>query len=894
MKMLRSPRLLALLVLAAACTDESGPSPTAMVAAPEGTLGMLQCEVTVASGELSCVAATDGGAAFASASQAVAGGPSNEVRTFGKQGTYVRLANSGNDRTGDVYSMNVTVQNLANLALATADGATRHADGVRIWFIGDPQATRGTGEVSVANATGTAMFTAANQPYFQYGGSIGGTDQGELGADGVLASAETSTAKPWQFDLDPAVEAFSFLVYVRTETAPGAMETVAPQVASVSPNPMVPGQAATITGSNFHLTPASNTVRIGGVVATVTGSTATTLSVIVPCTNSGNVAVQVTQGGMTGVATASPLLALQRTLGVGESVFVTNTAEVGCNEIMPSGGASRYVMAVYNTGTSPTSSVGIQVSGDPTAEPGPVVASSVSPALMAPRLSQDGEMTPPGGGDLHWRILEGNRRQAEQLHARFRNDPRMRASRDVVSRDPVEPPATRTFHVANILVSNFCTNYYVAAGTRVYYNGKIAIYEDDATPAGLKAAANPTMQDYYNRIGDQFNADMEPIVRNNFGDVLRRDAVTDNNGVLVAFFTPRINNSFSGVAGFVVSCDQYPDADPAEPAVGGPYTGTAGQNGTSNHGEVFYAYQPTSTASGFGTVGTPDYWYRTIRSTFIHETKHVASQAARVANGTGNLEQSWLEEGTARHAEELWMRNAVDNVPWKGNTGYGSASNPVNIYCDVRPTGWAECAANTRRPAVLMNRHFSSLYTHMASQNGRLLSPFGPTPNDNASYWYAISWSLARYAIDRYGASDAAFLTGLTQSSATGVANLAAQSGVAMDRLMGGWALSLAVDDYPGLASPDVDTQMPTWNFRNIYAGLNTDFPSTYTVGYPLVPTPLSFGKFAAVGQNTMYGGGVLWYQLSGTHTQPQIVRLLGASGVALSSNVRIAITRVQ
>ena len=53
------------------------------------------------------------------------------------------------------------------------------------------------------------------------------------------------------------------------------------------------------------------------------------------------------------------------------------------------------------------------------------------------------------------------------------------------------------------------------------------------------------MADYYDKIGDQFNADMEPIIRNNFGDILRRDAVTDNNGVMVALFTPRINTSFS-------------------------------------------------------------------------------------------------------------------------------------------------------------------------------------------------------------------------------------------------------------------------------------------------------------------------------------------------------------
>ena len=182
---------MALLVFAAACADDT-PTPTATPApAPEGLLGVLRCEVGVASGDMTCVDASGEGGALTS--RAAAGGPSLEQRTFGGQGTYVRLANSGNSLAGGIYSIDVTVQNLANLAMGTADGAARHADGVQVFFSGAPVATAGSGNVSVANPTGTAIFTAADQPYFQYGGSIGGTDQGELGADGMLASAETSS-----------------------------------------------------------------------------------------------------------------------------------------------------------------------------------------------------------------------------------------------------------------------------------------------------------------------------------------------------------------------------------------------------------------------------------------------------------------------------------------------------------------------------------------------------------------------------------------------------------------------------------------------------------------------------------------------------------------------------
>lgn len=882
-----------LLLLATACVDDSSAPATGVRAPdPEGLLGVLACEVTVSSGALSCVEAAAGSPL---ASRSAGGtGPALDQRTLGSQGSFIRMSNSGNVLANDVLSMNVTVQNLANLAMGTSDGATRHADGVRVFFASGPEATGGTGEVTVANATGTGMFTAANQPYFQYGGSIGGTDQGELGADGVLASGEVSSAMPWQFAIDPTVTRFAFVVLVRTETPPGTVSTVAPQVTGISAATLVPGQTVTLTGINFNATAASNTVRIGGAVATVTAGGATSLDVVVPCVGSGAVAVQVQQGGMAGVPVSRPLQAPQRTLDVGESVIVTNTAEVGCNEIMPSGGESRYVVAVYNSGTSPTSSTGVQISGDPLAEAGLIPVTDVAPSLMAAPLPASSGLAATASEERHLQLLEGNRRQFESLRTRFAGDPRMRASRDMVSRDPVEPPATRTFHVANINTGSFCSNYYVTSGTRVYYNGKVAIYEDDNTQPGLKAAANPAMQDYYTRIGDQFNADMEPVIRNNFGDVLLRDAETDNNGVLVAFFTPLINTNFPGVAGFVVSCDLFPDADAAEPGVGGPYAGTAGQNGSSNFGEVFYAYQPAETGTGYST-NNPDQWYRTIRSTFIHETKHVSSYVARVVNNADFLEASWLEEGTARHSEELWMRNAVDNVAWKANTGYGSLANPINVYCDVRPTS-AACLANPRRPASIMQRHFSSLYTHMFSTNARLLSPFGATPSDNGAYFYAVSWSLARYAIDRYGASDAAFLTELNQSTATGVTNLSGRAGVPIDRLLGGWALSLAVDDYPGLATPGLDVQMPTWNFRGIYAGFNADFSAqgSYTLVYPLQPTPFTFGNFAPVNTTTMYGGGVLWYEISGTHTQPQLVRLLGNGGGALSSNVRVAIVRVQ
>ncbi|HEX9935725.1 MAG TPA: IPT/TIG domain-containing protein [Longimicrobium sp.] len=899
--------LLAGLPVLAACSDTGTGNDLRQpddLPLPRGTVAVLRCVAQVASASVTCDAGTPAGAG------AQKNGPRATLRVMGGQGTYLRLTSSGNAYNAgtQVLSFNVTVQNLTSTPFATADGATRDDDGVRVFFASGPTITAGPSDnpVTVLNHTGTDTYTASNQKYFQYGGKIEGVDQTELGADGLLTTGEVSSAKGWQMNVPVAVTTFEFTLYVAAETQSGTMASAAPQVTGVSPATLVPGSTATLTGVNFHATPASNAVTIGGRAATVTGGNTTQLTVTVPCVGSGNVPVQVTQSSMKGAAYDHPLQVTQRTVAVGEALVLTSSADSHCNELPATGGAARYIVSVFSASTSPTSNSPFQFSADNGDGGGELAQVQAQPqpdrVVGAPtRLSLDGHM------DLarqtladekhHW-LLEENRREGERLRAHFASATGRaavragRLNRNVIAGDP---PLSRTFRVANIVGAGFCNSFYVVSATRVYYDGKVAIYEDDATPDAFKGSLNANMAAYYQQIGDQFNADMEPVVRNNFGDILRRDAVLDNNGVEIALFTPRINNSFSGVAGFVVSCDQQPNDDASTPAVGGPYTGT-GTNGSSNFGEVFYAYQANVNGTGYSSGLTPQNWYRTIRSTFIHESKHLSSYAARFANGAP-LESGWLEEGTARHSEELWIRNEVDNIAWKANTGYGSAANPINIYCDVRPEGWPECLTNPLRPANGMNRHFGSLYTHMASTNARLLSPFGPTANDTQNYYYAISWSLVRYAIDRYGASDAAFLTALNNSSTTNVTNLAARAGVSIDQLLGGWALTLAADDHPLLAGPaNPDIQFPTWNMRNIFASYNADYAGTgsFTQVYPAVPAQFAFGSFNATTITTLRGGGVLWYEISGNHTAPQLLRLQTNTGGLPSSTLRVAVTRIQ
>jgi hypothetical protein len=136
---LSSSLLLAVSLAAAACTDRdpAGPAP----ALPASALSMMTCTVSVRAGTLQC--------------DAPGAGPGVSAAVLGGQGVNVRLASSGMAYDGDsIFRMDVTVENLTEQALGTADGVTPSADGVRVFFHSGPTATAGEGTVAVANADG--------------------------------------------------------------------------------------------------------------------------------------------------------------------------------------------------------------------------------------------------------------------------------------------------------------------------------------------------------------------------------------------------------------------------------------------------------------------------------------------------------------------------------------------------------------------------------------------------------------------------------------------------------------------------------------------------------------------------------------------------------------------
>jgi DNA/RNA endonuclease G (NUC1) len=226
---LRRPACLAVTALsvAAACADRASLLPEAQ--APDGPSPLrLECTADLRRATLTCA------------------DPSQGARrtVFGGQDTYVRLAstNVAYDSVTEVFRADVTVQNLLQQAMGTADGVSAHAEGVRVFFHAAPQVTGGAGLAEVANADGLGTFTAAGQAYFQY--------------PGLLARQAVSAPKTWRWSVSKTATGFTFGVYVSAALEPRVVIT------EIMPNP---GAVDDASGEWFELyNPGLDSVNLAG------------------------------------------------------------------------------------------------------------------------------------------------------------------------------------------------------------------------------------------------------------------------------------------------------------------------------------------------------------------------------------------------------------------------------------------------------------------------------------------------------------------------------------------------------------------------------------------------------------------------------------------------------
>ncbi len=658
----------------------------------------------------------------------------------------------------------------------------------------------------------------------------------------------------------------------------------APRITGSLPVIALPGQRLVVNGERFAASPSENTVRLDGIAIPVVAASAQQITLALPpasqfaCVSTGPVTLQVSTPLGIGVGLVQLQVAPQRTLALGQSIVSTGGLESRCVELLAPEG--RYLITLQNGARSlgvGTKAFTLGGSG------GPASGAALASVASSPTLTSYAALT---AGAPRTSAFERTARRA-RAHAELLgkniemgrvNESTSRTRTPALARSAaLELPAVGTIHpirVPNLDAANICGSFFAIRARAVVVTPRLIILEDTASVVDGKPTLYRTMDDLYTAIGAEFDNIVWPVLQT-FGNPLVMDSRLDGNGRVVLVFTPRMNQLLGGaLLAATTTCDlRQPIVHPA-----------------SNVGEFVYAQVPTSAAAG-SARGTRARWMSEIRGTIAHEMKHVVSYTERIVRNLP-LEEDWLEEATARHAEELFAR-AIYGTAQLANRGY-----EASLTCEVHISDLiSRCPGKPRA----MLPHFEALWDFLDASTAR--SPLGPTTTNDVSY-YGSAWALTRWALDHSGIPEQAFFQALTLSGATGIANLEARSNRAWADMISEWSLAMVADDIEGV-SPEMPRQtFRSWNLRSIYQGLCADLgpcldpltvPVIYPRPYPVQPIAARPGAFTLEFPSVVAGGfAVVDLKGGGAAVPRQLIALRGYRGAPLPADARFSILRVQ
>ena len=651
-----------------------------------------------------------------------------------------------------------------------------------------------------------------------------------------------------------------------------------PRLTRFSPDTLVAGAAVVITGEHLAHALDSVSITVAGVSLQVRSASASRIDAVVPvgalpCAATATQPVTLNVAGTVLTATVTVRAANRLALKPGESANLLSAADVRCTELVaPTTGAARYMVAVVNTSDVATASSAFELRGTGIgAMAGQMSAMRNTPAfggmVSSPSLTASSSL-------INTSLLPGMRTESlvasQAAAAESRHDDLLDAQRTIAARagsataqwstaraatvnrlGVAMASAAASLNVGDVITMkalyNSCSAGRDVSARVVYAGSRSVVLEDVAAPRAR------TMDADYRAIGEEFDRVQYPLLRDNIGDPLAMNGAMNGDGRVTMLFTRFVNDSVAGTAGYVSACNFYPKSTFA----------------ASNENEVFYARVATATE-------TPADWRRAMRSTVIHEGKHLASFAERLASNTP-FEESWLEESTARIAEELYSRTFASGGSWKGNTGFATTVRCEVYQCDDRP--------------LMMWKHFSMLHQYLRGVD--TLSPLGASTANDVTF-YASGWSLVRWAADQYASTEGAWLKALVKGGAqTGLANLAQRTGRPASELLADWALANAVDDLPGFTPSRKQLTFPSWNVADVWSGLAGTYPGSFSAA-PLKARVMSFGSFTLPVQQ-LRAFSSSYFSFDGAQVGGQLIELRGEGGAAAApAGLRVAVVRVE
>ena len=644
----------------------------------------------------------------------------------------------------------------------------------------------------------------------------------------------------------------------------------APQITAVTPTTLVEGQTATITGTKFGATPGENVVRIGGVAASVTAASATSLQIIVPklnCKPAQTINIDVTVAGNASTPRPQPFTPAGAafTLAQGQQQMIATPADF-CLQFPAAAGSEVYLIGVQSIVESVASVTPARVVAE--VPQGAVTSAAATVSFATPTAA--GPLFDPASDARSVRMAKHRAVEMEILaQERALMQPRFQALRAgaramgsasaSMSTPPTVPGTAKVGDVLNIKVPNrnlnTCSNFIPIAVTVKAVGDHSIILEDNANPAGGFTTSN------YQTLSTTFETQIYPTDESHFGT----PTDFDSNGRVAIVITKEVNKT-DFLLGVVYSANFAPQSLCA----------------SSNEGEFFYGRAPDPTGAAGKAYPIAD---ALADAPLIigHEFTHVIQFGHRVASPTAEVFLStWEAEGQATLAEEVNGYAALGLGPNQNLGGAIAFNTPA-----LAPTSWFV------DPFVDLALYygFETRDTKVAGAPEEcswlgLESQGNDGPCLSGREVYGVPWSFLRWLTDQYAPAMPGGAQGfhkrLIDSDFAGFANVTAALGVPIDVLLTQWSATLYTDDRAPGMNPKLT--FPSWNLVNIESGL--------VQSARLKPRDRPFGAFSD--EVSVRGGSTAYFLVSGSGRSATGIRVRDLSDGPLSSDMRMWIVRLQ
>ncbi len=634
---------------------------------------------------------------------------------------------------------------------------------------------------------------------------------------------------------------------------------------AVSPDPLVEGQAATLTGAGFDPTPANNTVMVGGATATVTAAAATQLDIVVPtlnCQPAQDQDVIVTVASVSSNTVAQRLTpASFLTVGVGQQLLITDPASF-CLQFAASSASEAYLIGVQSASevASGLTDVRLVAAKDPAA-PAPPPAPLTS--LTAQGFPQDLVITD--------RMRRWNAHR--EAHASFRSRQlawlnRLGGGLQMASGASAIPPTVTVGDMLSINVpdvnGNLCLNPTAITAEVKHIGAKGVWLEDVANPAGGFAAAD------YQSLSDQLDNTIFDTDVAEFGN----PTDLDGNAKIGIVVTQEVNKASATLLGFVSGGDLFSVAGCA----------------ASNVAELYYGKAPDPTGSVGAAYSLADA-LGDAPGLIAHEFVHIIQFGVRITAGASIFLSQWEAEGQATLGEEVvghamegnsagqnyGATVALDPGPMSGLEWYDGAFFDMAQYF-----GWNSSVAGGMTKVSNAPQQCTWLNSNDVSDGS---DPDRPCMGGRQPY--GVPWSFLRWLNDHFAANftggEQELQRAIVSGSSSGFTNISTVIGEPISTLLAQWAAALYVDDR--VAGAATRLTMPSWNLFDIY---EVRLPQ----GLRLAPAEVSFADFTQTFK--VRGASTGYFRISGTTRPATAVRARDVADGALPSAMQFWVVRLQ